>query len=201
MSEPNVIAQGIEEVISGVWRWFVHDDRIDFESDAHAVAENGHIVLIDPLPIDETVLSRLGTVEAICLTAKCHQRSSWRYRKQFGVKVYAPEGVRPMDEEADEFYRAGDILPGGLQAIHTPGPELVHYGFLLTRKPSVFFCPDLLMHGKGKLDFVPPEFHDDPAETRTSVQRLLDLSFSILCFNHGAPITNDPHRALRELLK
>jgi hypothetical protein len=56
------------------------------------------------------------------------------------------------------------------------------------------------MHGKGELDFVPPEFHDDPAETRASVRRLLDLHFSILCFNHGAPITNDPHQALREVL-
>jgi glyoxylase-like metal-dependent hydrolase (beta-lactamase superfamily II) len=201
MSEPNVIAQSIEEITPGVWRWFVHDDRIDFESDAHAVVENGRVVLIDPLPIDETALSRLGTVDAICLTAKCHQRSAWRYRKQFGVKVYAPEGVRPMDEKADVFYRAGDVLPGGLQAIHTPGPEHVHYGFLLAREPGVFFCPDLLMHGKGKLEFVPPEFHDDPAETRASVRRLLNLRFSILCFNHGAPITKDPHKALRELLK
>ncbi|MGE0683719.1 MAG: MBL fold metallo-hydrolase [Candidatus Binatia bacterium] len=201
MSEPQTVAQQAQEVTPGVWRWFVYDDRIDSESDAHAVVTNGRVVLIDPLPIDEAALSRLGTIDAICLTAKCHQRSAWRYRKQFGVKVYAPEGVRPMDEAADVFYRAGDVLPGGLRAIRTPGPEPVHYGFLLAREPGVFFCPDLLMHGKGKLDFVPPEFHDDPAETRASVQRLLNLSFSILCFNHGAPITHDPHKALRELLK
>lgn len=201
MSEPQTAAQQAQEIAPGIWRWFVHDDRIDFESDAHAVVENGRVVLVDPLPIEEAALSRLGTVDAICLTAKCHQRSAWRYRKRFGVKVYASEGVRPMDEAADVFYRAGDMLPGGLQAIHTPGPEPVHYGFLLTRAPGVFFCPDLLMHGKGALDFVPPEFHDDPAETRASVCRLLDLSFSILCFNHGAPITHNPHAALRKLLK
>jgi len=201
MSEPNVVAQHIEEVVPGIWRWFVHDDRIDFESDAHAVVENGLVVLIDPLPVVETELTRLGAIEAICLTAKCHQRSTWRYRKQFGVKVYAPEGVRPMEEEADAFYRTGDLLPGGLQAIHTPGPEPVHYGFLRARDPGVFFCPDLLMHGKGKLEFVPPEFHDDPTETRASVRRLLELRFSILCFNHGAPIISEPHKALREALK
>jgi glyoxylase-like metal-dependent hydrolase (beta-lactamase superfamily II) len=201
MSEPQAVARQAQEIAPGIWRWFVHDDRIDSESDAHAVVENGRVVLIDPLPIDEAALSCLGTVDAICLTAKCHQRSAWRYRKHFGVKVYAPEGVRPMDEGADVFYRAGDMLPGGLQAIHTPGPEPVHYGFLLAREPRVFFCPDLLMRGKGTLDFVPPEFHDDPAETRASVRRLLNLRFSILCFNHGAPITNDPHAALRKLLQ
>jgi len=28
-----------------------------------------------------------------------------------------------------------------------------------------------------------------------------DLRFSVLCFNHGAPITDDPHAALREVLR
>ena len=202
MSEPKAIAQSAEEIVPGVWRWFVHDDRIDSESDAHAVVEGGRVVLIDPLRLKKAALKRLGTVEAICLTAKCHQRSAWRYRKQFGVKVYAPQGVRPMEEEPDAWYQAGDRLPGGLQAIHTPGPENVHYAFWLARELGVLFCPDLLMHGKGKeLEFVPAEFHDDPAATRMSVRRLLDLRFSVLCFNHGAPITNDPHAALREVLK
>ena len=202
MSEPQAIAQKTEEIVPGVWRWYVHDDRIDFESDAHAVVEGGRVVLIDPLPLKEVDLKRLGTVEAICLTAKCHQRSAWRYRKQFAVKVYAPEGVRPMEEEPDVLYRAGDQLPGGLQAIHTPGPESVHYAFWLAREQGVLFCPDLLMHGKGKeLAFVPAEFHDNPAETQASVRRLLDLRFSVLCFNHGAPITGDPHAALREVLQ
>ena len=201
MSEPSAVAQRIAEVVPGVWWWFVLDDRIDSESDAHAVVEDGRTTLIDPLPVAEAAWQRLGPIAAICLTAKCHQRSAWRYRTQFGVKVYAPAGVRPMEEDADVWYRAGDRLPGGLQAIHTPGPEEVHYGFLLARGPGVFFCPDLLMHGKGKVEFVPAEFHADPAATYASVRRLLDLRFSVLCFNHGAPITQDPHAALRDLLQ
>jgi len=36
---------------------------IDFESDAHAVVESGRVVLIDPLPLEEAALRRLGTVE------------------------------------------------------------------------------------------------------------------------------------------
>jgi glyoxylase-like metal-dependent hydrolase (beta-lactamase superfamily II) len=202
MSEPEAIAHTAEEIAPGVWRWSVHDDRIDYESDAHAIVENGRVVLIDPLRLEESALKRLGVVEAICLTAKCHQRSAWRYRREFGVKVWAPQGVRPMDEESDVLYRAGDQLPGGLQAIHTPGPENVHFAFWLAREPGVLFCPDLLMRGARKgLEFVPAQFHDDPAETRRSVQRLLTLRFSVLCFNHGAPITNDPHAALREMLR
>jgi hypothetical protein len=48
--------------------------------------------------------------------------------------------------------------------------------------------------------FVPPEFHEDPAETRRSVEKLLDLPFAILCLDHGAPIADDPKSAIRDLL-
>jgi hypothetical protein len=48
--------------------------------------------------------------------------------------------------------------------------------------------------------FVPARYHDDPAETRRSVERSLELDFGILCLSHGAPITDDPHGALRDLL-
>ena len=38
--------------------------------------------------------------------------------------------------------------------------------------------------GEAKLSFVPPEYHEDPAETRRSVRRLLELPFTILCLAH-----------------
>ncbi|MEN8261799.1 MAG: MBL fold metallo-hydrolase [Pseudomonadota bacterium] len=202
MSEPKAIAPDAEEVVPGIWHWTVHDDRIDDESDAHAVVKAGRVTLIDPLRLGEESLRRLGTVEAICLTAACHQRSAWRYRKQFGAKVCAPKGTRLMEEAPDVRYGAGDRLPGGLQAIHTPGPENAHYALWLSREPGVLFCPDLLMHtAEGELAFIPAEYHEDPAATRASVRHLLDLPFSVLCFDHGRPITNDPHGALRQVLK
>lgn len=197
-----MVAEGVERVVSGVWRWHLWDERIDFESDAHAVTHEGGCVLIDPLPLAPGALQELGTVSAICLSAACHQRSAWRYRKEFGVEVYAPAGTRPMEEEPDVRYRANDTLPGGLEAIHTPGPEEAHYALWRGRLPSVLFCPDLLMRQDGGgLEFIPAAYHDDPEATRDSVRRLLDLSFSVLCLNHGAPLSNDPHAALRQLLE
>jgi glyoxylase-like metal-dependent hydrolase (beta-lactamase superfamily II) len=58
----------------------------------------------------------------------------------------------------------------------------------------------LLTHYGDSLGFVPFEYHDDPDETRRSVERLLDLPFEILCLDHGAPLTGDPKAAIRELL-
>ena len=203
MTEPKSAARRLEEVVPGVLRWTIErDERIGgAETDAHAVVTEGANVLIDPLPLADGELERLSPVRAICLTAQCHQRSSWRYRERFGAPVHAPHGVRPMEGDPDAHYGEGDLLPGGLRAIRTPGPEEVHYAFLLEREPRVLFCPDLLTQYPGKpLDFVPPRYHDDPAETRRSVERLLEVDFSVLCLDHGAPILDDPHAAIRELL-
>jgi glyoxylase-like metal-dependent hydrolase (beta-lactamase superfamily II) len=201
MSEPNTVVSRIDEVIRGVWHWRLQDDRIGgHTSAAHAVATSGGAVLIDPLPLADDALEQLAPVEAICLTAQCHQRSAWRYRDRFGARVYAP-ATRPMEQEPDERYAEGDLVPGGLRVIHTPGPETAHYSFLSESRPGVLFCSDLLMCEDGRLDFVPLEYHDDPPVTRSSVEGLLDLDFEILCFDHGTPITEDPKRAVRELLE
>lgn len=201
MSEPKAVAETLEQVVLGIWRWHVLDERIDAESDAHALLGQGGTVLIDPLPLRDEALKRLEPIIAICLTAACHQRSAWRYRRAYGVRIYAPEGCRAMDEEPDVRYRAGDMLPGGLKAIHTPGPEHAHYAFWREHSPPVLFCPDLIMReGNGDLVFIPAEYHDDPEATCESVQRLLDLPFEVLCMDHGAPITANPHAALRKLL-
>lgn len=200
MTEPAAIAETMIEVIPGVWHWHLADERIGGHlSAAHAVVAQGGSVLIDPLPLADPALASLEPVTAICLTAQCHQRSAWRYRKRFGAPVYAPE-TRPMEEEPDVRYRAGDLLPGGLRVVHTPGPEEAHYSFLLERSPGVLFCSDLLTESQGKLDFVPFEYHDDPAGTRRSVESLLDLDFRVLCLDHGEPLPDNPKGAIRELL-
>lgn len=203
MSEPVAVAQELEEVVPGVFSWRVADERIGgFTSAAHAVrGDDGAYVLIDPLPLVDSELARLEPVEAIVLTAATHQRSSWRYRTRFGVPVQLPEGSRETDEEPDAHYGAGAQLPGGLEAVHAPGPEQPHYALLLARDPGVLFCPDQLMRGPdGALLFVPGEFHEDPAETRRTVERLLELPFSVLCLDHGPPLVDDPKRTIRDLL-
>ncbi|MGH3031081.1 MAG: MBL fold metallo-hydrolase [Gaiellaceae bacterium] len=202
MSEPTAIAERAEEVVPGVWRWFVANERIGgAESTSHAVRADGGAVLVDPVRLAGGALAALGSVSAICLTAQCHQRSAWRYRRELGAQVYAPAGSRPPEEEPDERYAAGDELPGGLRAIHTPGPEDAHFCFLLEREGGVLFCSDLLTHYEGReLDFVPLRYHDDPAQTRRTVEGFLDLPFAVLCLAHGSPIVDDPKAAIRTLL-
>jgi glyoxylase-like metal-dependent hydrolase (beta-lactamase superfamily II) len=202
MAEPNAVAEAAVEVVPGVWDWGVANERIGgAESTGHAVAADDGIVLVDPVRLAPDALAALGPVAAILLTAQCHQRSAWRYRRESGAPVWAPDATRPMEEEPDERYRAGDLLPAGLRVVHTPGPEEVHFSFLREASPRVLLCSDLLTNYAGRgLDFVPLQYHDDPPQTRRTVEELLDLDFDVLCLDHGSAVTADPKREIRALL-
>ncbi len=202
MSEPQETAERVEEIVEGLYHWRIHNSGIGGNvSSSHALATRGCCVLIDPVRLADGAMSLLPRPSAIVLTARCHQRAAWRYRAEFGIEVWLPEDASAADEEPDRRYADGDVLPGGLIAVRTPGPEWPHYSLLLEDDPGVVFCSDLVMHaGDGVLRFVPPEFHEDPAETRRSVEKLLGLPFAVLCFDHGAPIADDPKAALRRLL-
>jgi glyoxylase-like metal-dependent hydrolase (beta-lactamase superfamily II) len=201
MAEPPAVADELQEVVPGVFHWNVANPSLGgLTSASHAVrTESGDCVLIDPVRLADEPLERLTPVAAIVLTAATHQRAAWRYRKQFGATVYLPASSRATDEEPDVSYVAGEVLPGGLETVHTPGPEEPHYA-LLKRDARVLFCPDLVMVEDGELVFVPGEYHEDPSRTRESVERLLELPFDVLCLDHGPPFLDDPKESLRQLL-
>ena len=140
MPEPSGTAKLVGEILPGVYRFTIHDDRIDSESDSYAIIEHGKVILIDPLPMAEKDLKKLGPVEAVCLTGSCHERSAWRYRRELNVPVYAPQGGVDFEETPDRWYKAHDRLPGNLLAVHTPGPTEAHYSFYLEREGGVVFC-------------------------------------------------------------
>lgn len=203
MTEPAETASGVEPVVEGVWHWRIDNANIGGKiSSSHAVAvAGGGCVLVDPVRLAPQALAELPAPAAILLTARTHQRAAWRYRRELGVAVWLPDDAPAAEEEPDRRYAEGDLLPAGLRALRTPGPERPHYSFLLERGPGVLFCSDLISNDGGReLSFVPAEFHDDPAETRRSVEGLLELRFEVLCLDHGVPIADDPKGALRDLL-
>jgi hypothetical protein len=201
MGEPNDVAQTVEEVVPGVWHWRVHDDRIDFLSAAHALASPDGMVLIDPLPLAAEALASLGAVQAILLTSGGHQRSAWRYRRELGAPVHAPALSRTLDEEPDVRYGDGDLLPGGLRAVFTPGAGTTQHTLLSEGSPAVAFVSDLFARAPGEpLSLVPAQYMHDPAEARRSAEKLLDLPFSVMCIGHGVPVVDDSKAAIRTAL-
>ena len=197
MSEPRGSASRIQRIAPGLLHWTLHDDRIDWRSDAYAVPGRRGVVLIDPLPLMDAALARLGRVEAICVTGSCHQRSSWRYRRRFGAPVYAPRGARGLEEKPDAAYANGARLPGNLVAVHAPGPTRVHFAFHRRAGRGALFCADVLMRDADGVRFIEGAYQDDPDLTRETAAKLLRLRFGILCFNHGAPLTAGAKPAAR----
>jgi Metallo-beta-lactamase superfamily len=194
MSEPKTVAAALEEVVPGVRRWSIHDERIDFVGAAYAVEG----VLIDPLPLVPDELVKLGQIDAIVLTAGSHQRSAWRYRRELGAAVWAPSLVREVEEEPDVRYEDGAELPGAFLAVFTPGAGTTQHTLLRDR---VAICPDLLLQPEdGELGLVPAKHLYDPALARRSVERLLELPFDVLCLTHGPVLRDDPKAAIRALL-
>jgi hypothetical protein len=203
MTEPREIAPAAEEVVPGLWHWRIHNRNIGGAlSSSHALLTPEGLMLVDPVRLDGAALGALPRPMAVLLTARCHQRAAWRYRRELGAEVWLPEDASAADEEPDHTYADGQLLPGGLRAFRTPGPEWPHYSFLYESEPGIVFCSDLVSSDEsGLLHFINPAFHEDPPATRSSVEHLLELSFGVLCLAHGAPVTDDPQAAVRLVLE
>ena len=120
MTEPCEIADQVETVVAGVHHWHIHNSSIGGAiSSSHAVEDGDGVVMVDPVHLADAALAALPQPGAVVLTARCHQRSAWRYRSQFGIEVWLPADAEPADEEPDRRYAEGDVLPGGLVAVRT----------------------------------------------------------------------------------
>jgi metallo-beta-lactamase superfamily protein len=202
VSEPKAVADRVEEVLPGLWRWSIHDERIDFLGAAYAVAGDEGTVLIDPEPIVPDALAQLGTVQAIVLSAGSHQRSAWRLRRELGVPLWAPELVREVEEEPDVRYGDGDTVPGALRAVFTPGAGTTQHTLLRAGDPALVFISDLLLQtGDGTLELVPDRYLHDPDEARRSIRTVLELPFDVACFTHGGVVQDDPKGAIAAALE
>jgi hypothetical protein len=198
MSEPRTTADAVEEVLPGVWRWAIHDERIDFLGAAYAFATGDGTVMVDPEPLAPEVMHELGRVEAIVLTSGSHQRAAWRYRRELGVRVWAPALVREVDEEPDIRYGEGDPLPGDMRAVFTPGAGTTQH--TLVRDGIAIISDLLLQNPDGSVAIVPDRYLHDPDEARRSLRRLLELPFAVALLTHGG-VLRDPKTAIASVLE
>src|SRR5690349_2812137 len=146
MSEPKASASQVEVVVPGLLHWTVADERIGgTRSDAWALTTGAETILVDPLPLEADAVTVLGNVRLVVLTIQSHQRSAWKVRKQHKVPVFAPKGSEGLEEIPDYWYEDGAEIPGGLRAIHAPGPCAASYALHVPRAGgNILFVGDLL---------------------------------------------------------
>lgn len=200
MSEPKAVAASIAPFIEGVSHYHLEDERIGTRSDAYVVAARDGAILIDPLPLGGAAFASIGSIAAIVLTTPHHQRSAWRLRQATGARVQAPRGASGLLESPDVEYADGDSLPGGLTAVHAPGPDPAHYVLHRAAGEGLIFLGDLLLRqADGVVRHLKADYLPDPEGARRSLRRVLTLRFDAVAFAHGEPIRSGGREALAEV--
>lgn len=108
------------------------------------------------------------------------------------VRPVAEVEAAPIEHGVDD----GEILPGGLRAIHAPGHCAGQIALFLPTHGGVLIAADACANLMGlglSLGY------EDLALGRRSLRKLSSFEFQIACFGHGKPIMKDAARRFREL--
>jgi glyoxylase-like metal-dependent hydrolase (beta-lactamase superfamily II) len=193
----------LEQVAPGLRRWTAWHEEWKEDVGSLAVDTAGGLVLVDPLDSP----AGLGPPEHVLLTVFWHARST---AGAGASHVWAPAGavrrLRNRGVEVTDGFRAGDRLPGGIEAFETardgevvywlPDQHALAVGDVLlgaTAKPRptnqpLRPCPARWL-GKASLD-----------DLRASLRALLDLPVERVLVSHGEPVLADGCAALEAAL-
>ena len=188
------------------WSWFSDEKKLDFNGLFLTVGE--HRILVDPPPMiaaDVQQIQRGGRVDYILITNRDHLREAVTYKTQFGCQLWLPDTDAPqMDVKPDKTYKDGELLPGGIWAIHlqdqkSPGECALFIQQVGTGgsrrdqggrvETGIMIVGDALI-GKppGSVSMLPPEKYIDSAKARDGLHRLLKYNFDTLLVGDGASI-------------
>jgi glyoxylase-like metal-dependent hydrolase (beta-lactamase superfamily II) len=197
----------MKEILPGIyqWSWFSQEKGYDFNG--HFIVSGADRVMIDPPPLsaeDDAWLQKFGPVACIVLTNRDHVREADAYRKKFKTIVLAPEADAPLMEiKIDRNFMDGDLLPGGMKAIHIPdGKSPGESALLLDRGKGILILGDALI-GKppGRLGLMPAEKYKDPAKAREGIRVVCHHDFDAVLVGDGASILTGGRRAIEEFLR
>jgi hypothetical protein len=174
------------------WSWFSPEKQIDFNGLLLTVGE--HRVLVDPPPMsddDKAQVRSTGQLDYIVITNRDHDRQAATYRQEFRCHVLVPEIDAPqMELKADRTYKDGELLPGGIWAVHlsdqkSPGESALY----LQQRSGIMIVGDALI-GKppGALTMLPAEKYANRDKAREGLRRLLKYNFDTILVGDGTSI-------------
>lgn len=227
----------VTKIRDGLWRWMApHPEWTPEKGGAGGwgrmvgcvyVELPGAVVLIDPLvppegSADEARfwkaldgdVSRLERPVAVLLGNRYHLRSSRavaeRYRRSATATVWAHEEGRPfVGAVTDRWFRAGDRLPGGIEAYSASGLNPDETLFWIPEYRALVASDAILGAGGGELRVAPPSWGAPGDEGwsryerafRGELRRLLDLPIEIVLVAHGDPALTRGREALARALE
>ncbi len=197
----------MKQIVPRIWQWsrFSEEKNIDFNGLLLAVGE--HRIVVDPPPMGSEDLAecrRGGAIDYIVVTNRDHTRDVANLKKELGCQVFVPEAdAAEMDVAADKTYKDGELLPGGIWAIHlkdqkSPGESAL---FLQQGKGVLILGDALLGKPPGSLSMLPAEKYADAAKAREGLRRLLKYNFDTILVGDGASIMTGAKGALERTLQ
>jgi glyoxylase-like metal-dependent hydrolase (beta-lactamase superfamily II) len=196
----------MRKILPGIWQWswFSDEKQLDFNGLFLTVGE--HRILVDPPPMtpaDVQQVQRGGRVDYILITNRDHLREAVTYKTQFGCQLWLPEIDAPqMDVKADKTYKDGELLSGGLWAVHlsnqkSPGECAL---FIQQGKGIMIVGDALIGKTPGSVTMLPAEKYADPAKAREGLRRLLKYNFDSLLVGDGASLLSGAKLAVETSL-
>jgi hypothetical protein len=196
----------MKQILPGIWQWswFSEEKQIDFNGLFLTVGE--HRILVDPPPMtaeDRLQIRKGGQVDYIALTNRDHEREATACQTDFGCQLMVPEADAPqMTVKATKTYKDGELLPGGIWAIHlqdqkSPGESAL---FIQQRDGILILGDALIGKPPGSLTMLSPEKYADAAKAREGLKRLLKYSFEALLPGDGTAILTGAKKAVERAL-
>jgi hypothetical protein len=194
----------MEELAPRLRRWTAWHDHWEEDVGALAVDTDDGLVFIDP--IEPT--SALGSPDHVLVTVYWHGRSTGDLKAKH---VWgSTRSARPLENRGigvTDVFRAGDTLPGGIQAFQTARSAEVVFWLPEHRAVAV---GDVLLGAGAK-----PRATSDPLrlcpegwlgkstheDLRDTLRPLLDLPVERVLVSHGAPILSRGKEQLAALLE
>jgi glyoxylase-like metal-dependent hydrolase (beta-lactamase superfamily II) len=194
----------MDQLAPGLRRWTAWHDEWEQEVGSLAVETSDGLVLIDPINPPPEVRRPAHVLITVF----------WHGRTTAGLeagRVWAPtRSARPLENRGitvTDRFRAGDELPGGIQAFQTPRVSEVVFWLPDQRAVAV---GDVLLGAGAKpratsesLRLCPESWlgKASHAELRTSLRPLLDLPVERVLVSHGEPVVRDAKAELAAVLR
>jgi glyoxylase-like metal-dependent hydrolase (beta-lactamase superfamily II) len=204
----------VEELAPGLWRWTAFHEEWKAVVGCVFQETEDAISLVDPLVPSEDRERFLAALDRdversalpvhVLVTIYWHTRSAAELADRYGAEVWTPSGSRSAVERRAgrvRAFRAGDLLPGEIEAFRTARRAEVVYYLRASRTlvpgdvilgadgGGLQLCPDSWLPGTTGRD-----------KLRESLQPLLRIAVERVLVSHGEPVLEGGAAALRELL-
>ncbi len=197
----------MKQILPGMWQWswFSAEKQLDFNGLFLMIGE--HKILVDPPPMTaeaSTFIRRNGPVDYIIVTNRDHAREAATYQAEFKCQLQVPEADAPqMDLKPTKTFKDGELLPGGIWAIHlqdqkSPGESAL----FIQQGRGVLIVGDALI-GKpaGAVTMLAAEKYADAAKAKDGLRRLLKYNFESLLVGDGTSIPAGGKQPVEQLLQ